>query len=114
MSRWLIVLMIFLLPLRGWAGDLMSVDVAVSSLSPHAASVMPAHCPMHAEAKADPSSQAPSGVDECNACGLCLPMAEPMTDRLDAIAFAAHASPTMGEVVFISATLTPSVRPPIS
>ena len=113
MARLFIMLMIVLLPLCGWAGDLMSVDAAVSSLPQHAAGAVQAHCPMHAEAKADPSSQAPSGTHGCNACGLCIPMAEPVTVRLDAVAFAAHATPVMDEVMFISATPLPTVRPPI-
>ncbi len=113
MARLLIVLMIVLLPLRVWAGDLMSVDAAMRNVSPHTADAMQTHCPMHAEAKADPSSQAPSGTHGCNACGLCIPMAEPVALRLAVVGFAAHATPVMDEVVFISATPLPTVRPPI-
>lgn len=113
MARLFIVFMIVLLPLRGWAGDLMSVDAAMSHLSPHVAGAMQAHCPMHADAKADASSHASAGTHGCNACGLCIPMAEPVTARLDAVTFAAHATPVMDDVVFISATPVPTIRPPI-
>lgn len=113
MARLFVMLMIVLLPLRGWAGDLMSVDAAVSGLPQQAAGTVQVHCPMHAEAKADPSSQTPSGTHGCHACGLCIPMAEAGTGRLDIVAFTAHATPAMDEVMFISATPSPTVRPPI-
>lgn len=113
MVRLFIMLMIVLLPLRGWAGDLMSVNAAMSNVSPHASGAMQAHCPMHAEAKADSSSQTPSGTHGCNACGLCVPMAEPVTGRLDVVAFAAQATPVMDRVVFSSATPSLTLRPPI-
>lgn len=113
MARLFILLMVVLLPLRGWAGDLMSVDAAMSDMSLRTAGAMQAHCPMHTEAKTDASSQAPSSTHGCNACGLCIPMAEPEALRLAVVGFAAHATPVMDEVVFISVTPLPTVRPPI-
>jgi hypothetical protein len=114
MNRLIIMLMMALLPLRGWAGDLMSVQMATSSMSPLAASTMPADCPMLAKAKANPSSQAPSGVHGCTSCDLCIPIAESMNTQLEVVAVAADAGPPMREVDFMSATSTPSLRPPIS
>lgn len=111
MNRLFIILMIALLPLRGWAGDLMSVRMATSSLSPVAASAMPVDCPMLA--KADPSSEAPLGTDGCTSCDLCVPMAEAVGIKIEVVAVAADASPPMRDVDFMSATSTPNLRPPI-
>ncbi len=111
MNRLFIMLLIALLPLRGWAGDLMSVQMATSSLSPVAASAMPIDCPMLANA--DPSSEAPSGTNGCTSCDLCLPMAEAVGSMIEVVAVAADASPPIGDVDFMSATSTPNLRPPI-
>ena len=111
MNRLFIILMIALLPLRGWAGDLMSVQMATSSLSPIAASAMPVDCPMLA--KAGPSSEAPSGTDGCTSCDLCVPMAEAVGSMIEVVAVAADVSPPLGDVDFMSATPTPNLRPPI-
>lgn len=111
MNRLFIMLLIALLPLRGWAGDLMSVQMATSSLSPVAASAMPVDCPMLA--KADPSSEAPSGTNGCTSCDLCVPMAEAVGSIIEVVAVAADTSPPVGDVDFMSATSTPNLRPPI-
>ncbi len=114
MNRLIIMLMIALLPLRGWAGDLMSVQLATSGMLPLAASAMPADCPMLAKAKANPSSQAPSGVHGCTSCDLCIPIAEPVNTQLEVVAVTTDAGPPMRDVDFMSATSTPDLRPPIS
>jgi hypothetical protein len=112
MKRLFILIMVVLLPLRGWAGDLMSVQMAMGAVAPHVASVMPADCPMHTQVAADASS--PSGMDGCVCCDLCIPMAGLTCARLEVVAFAAHAAPTTADVDFVSASPTPTLRPPIS
>ena len=59
----LIALMFVLLPLRGWAGNVMAGrhGNAASTAAMVAQSTMPAECPMHVQAvadKADPASPA--------------------------------------------------------
>lgn len=117
MSRLFVMFMIVLLPLRGWAGDLMSVQMATSVLASHAGSAMPPDCPMRAQpgaaeldAKASP---APAGTESCTSCDLCIPLAELSDARLDTLSFAAHAKPLMSGVDFISALPAPTLKPPI-
>ncbi len=108
--------MIFVLPLRGWAGDLMSVQMAMGGLAPQAAIAMPADCPMqsmHAAASPDDASQAPAGTPDCSTCDLCLPIAELASPAFDAAPFAAHAAPPMRGVSFFSASPALAFKPPI-
>jgi hypothetical protein len=112
MKRLFILIMVALLPLRGWAGDLMSVQMAMGAVAPHVASVMPADCPMHAQVAADASLS--SGMDGCVCCDLCILMAGLTGARLEVVAFTAHAAPTTAEVDFVSASPAPTLRPPIS
>jgi hypothetical protein len=107
--------MIVLLPLRGWAGDLMSVQMATSGLAAGVAGAVPPHCPMHAQtgaAQATTPVAAATGNVTC--CDLCVPMAELSSGRLEALSFAAHAKPLTGGVEFRSASPARAVEPPIS
>jgi hypothetical protein len=113
-KRLFILVMILLLPLRGWAGDLMSVQMAMSGL---AASAMPADCPMkamHSTATADDASTAPVDAEGCTSCDLCLPMAELAPLGFDVVRLAAHAAPPIAGVAFFSATPALVLKPPIS
>ena len=109
--------MIVLLPLRGWAGDLMGVQMAVGGLASQATSAMPVDCPMtlsQASASADDPSPTPAIAQGCTSCDLCLPMAALENLRFDLVAFAAHAVPPTGGVAFFSALPTLAFKPPIS
>jgi hypothetical protein len=114
MNRLLIILMIVLLPLRAWAGDLMSVQMTTGARSMQATSAMPADCLMHNQAISDPASQGSSDWDVCTSCDLCIPMAELTSTRLDVAPYTAHVVPLMDDVEFLSAALTQTLRPPIS
>jgi hypothetical protein len=120
MRRLLVLFMIVLLPLRGWAGDLMSVQMAMSnSVSASMDAAMSPGCPMHSEASQDDSgpdadgSQSQGGMKNCVSCGLCVPIAELAHVRFDDVAFAGHAQPVIGAAQFVSASLAPTVKPPI-
>lgn len=120
MRRLLILIMIVLLPLRGWAGDLMSVQMAMSSaVSASMDAAMPPGCPMHSQAsQAHPGSdtdgsQSQGDMKNCASCGLCVPLAELAHARFDSVAFAGHAQPVIGDAEFVSASLAPTVKPPI-
>ena len=101
MRRWLLIVMVALLPIRGWVGDAMAMEMASTaaahaSSSQHLATLFIANhedgartyapfdmkmaaeghadCPGHAEAMPtgpDASTAAESGHDACNACTSC-------------------------------------------
>jgi len=123
MRRWLVLLMVVMLPLRGWAGDLMSVQMATMNAAADTVAAMPADCPMHiashAEAQAsDATEPTPahtgSGMQSCSSCELCIPLAKLACGSLEAVSFAVHEQPLMPSVDFASASLAPVVKPPIS
>jgi len=107
MQRLFLLVLIVLLPLRAWAGDFMSVQMATTSGSAApAAHAMPPGCPMHATAD--------TAMENCGSCELCIPFAEMSTSQLVIVEIAAHATPLMGGVDFISAAPAPALKPPIS
>ncbi|MET0335348.1 MAG: hypothetical protein ABW190_13830, partial [Rhizobacter sp.] len=75
MRRWLVLMMIVLLPLRGWAGDLMSVQMVMGAEHSMA---MPADCPMQSTAAAPSNDIHEMNADagsmtNCSSCDLCIP-----------------------------------------
>ncbi len=119
MRRWFILLMVVLLPLRGWAGDLMSVQMAAMNAPAHALAAMPVDCAMHLGAHAsDDGESSPAhpggGMKGCSSCALCLPLAELASGSVEAVSLAAHRQPLMMQAAFVSASLAPAVEPPIS
>jgi hypothetical protein len=130
----LLALMIALLPVRGWMGNAMAVDMASQAVakayktgSAVPASVvvdadasMPADCPMHAQpADTDASgADAPlAGSAHCNACDtceLCLALATSTWPDLLPTAFTRHAAPLAAGYRFSSADRFSSLKPPIS
>ncbi len=120
MRRLLVILvMILLLPLRGWAGDVMGVQMAARGALAQVADDMPPGCPMHAQAgqvqagdDAD-GTQVHGDMKNCASCGLCIPLLALDVARLDAVTFARHLKPSMGFAGFVSASVAPTVKPPI-
>lgn len=112
--RLFIILMIALLPLRGWAGEFMSAQMAAGTAASQAVDAMPADCPMHAQADASKASHSSSGMEGCMSCGLCIPMTEATFARFDGTAFAAHSLPSMPGAKFVSAGRALPLKPPIS
>jgi hypothetical protein len=129
----LLALMIALLPVRGWMGNAMALDMAsqtvakaqkTGSVAPastvaNADASMPADCPMHAQ----PGDQAAPGTDaqvsgvHCNACDtceLCLALATSTWLDAAALAFAPHVAPLATGYRFSSADRVSSFKPPIS
>src|SRR6478752_4012351 len=103
--------MIVLLPLRGWAGDLMGVQMATSSMVAHVASAMPSDCPMLASTESagpETDSTRMKSAMECGAsCELCIPFAELAGSKLEVVTFASHVKPLAGRVDFMSAAPAP-------
>ena len=129
----LIALMIVLLPLRGWAGNAMAVDMAVqqvlvaqssaaNTVAMAAESVMPADCPMHTQAvvdkaldgKTDPAGAAKGHCHSCDTCQLCLTMASWTNIAWPADTVTRPAAPLLVGNDFRSADTAASFKPPIS
>lgn len=123
----LITLMIVLLPMRGWAGNAMAVDMAAqqmlmahisvaSTAAMTAGSVMPADCPMHLQAVDDKSGQAGTTAVHCHSCDtcqLCLALGSWTHTAWFADTMRRPASPLLADHDFRSAETTASFKPPI-
>ena len=118
----LIALMIVLLPLRGWAGNAMAVDMAAQQvLMAQAGAVstaaMPADCPMHLQAVADKADQTSPAVDHCHSCDtcqLCLALASWPPQDWPAGLTSRPGAPLLAGTSFRSADTAASIKPPIS
>ncbi len=142
MRHWLLVLMIALLPLRGWAAATMAGQMPAA----HAAAAMqaetahagaPSHqgagshkaaalmpdCPEHAAASAEPvmaaganadTTQASGDCHSCTSCQICHTVAATVNAALPALTFSPHALPAEGGASFASAQPAQGLKPPIS
>lgn len=130
MRHWFLILMIALLPLRGWAGDMMashalgqriaaatSVSAAPAVLKSAETPVMHDDCPGHAAKPAAPDV-APAGVasdcGNCTACQVCHSVAMTVSVVPPVLPAAPHARPLQAGVPFASAEPVPGIKPPIS
>ena len=113
MRRLLLILLVFVLPLRAVAGDLMVLGMATTD-APAAAPAVPMapDCEMH-RTSAGTEQDAPA-ADPSQCCSLCLPVAQTPAfaalPRLDM----AQAIPPSGDASFLSAPRARSFRPPSS
>ena len=113
----LIALMLVLLPMRGWAGNIMAVDMAANAaMQAKMANVsnqtaMPVDCAMHAQPSADDAAT-PCG--SCDTCELCLAVANLTLATWAASPFTLHTSPLAINASFSSASSASSLKPPIS
>lgn len=113
----LIALMFVLLPLRGWAGDIMAVNMAVSLVQTHVDSnasqaSMPPDCAMHAQLSTDDAATA--FCSNCETCELCLAVANLMPEIWQSSYPAPPSSPLASGASFNSATSASNLKPPIS
>jgi hypothetical protein len=110
MRQWLLILLVALLPMRGWAG----VSMAVSMATPASASAA-AHCEEHASsdrteaASAESSQQSHALCDVCN--GPAMTASEPAAQEPSPLPQARSAP---GRVDFISADTQRGHKPPIA
>ncbi len=113
----LIALMLVLLPLRGWAGNIMAVDIAATAaMQAKMANVsnqtaMPVDCAMHSQPSADDAATSCGG---CDTCELCLTVVNLMHATWAASPFARHTSPLTLSASFSSASSASGLKPPIS
>ena len=137
MRHLLVALMIALLPIRGWVGDAMAVDMAMqqvlmtqSSASGETlvsgrgaalttSAAMPEDCPMSARnqdgksVEGEPAGETAASCN-CNSCDLCLALATFTLPTLATAAFTPHADPPSRGTRFSSAERVFSLKPPIS
>ena len=128
MARLIVILLIALLPLRGWSATGMAVQMALMESAAMASSMessqeaMPADCPMMqmaSSADGDPSHSSDKSMDvkghqSCQTCQLCMGMA--VLDYLSAkFTEPAPFEPTLARADrFSSAELFEDSKPPIS
>ncbi len=130
MRHLMLALMIVLLPLRGWAGQTMALDMAaqqvmtasVGSATHHAVAdtAMPPDCAMVTQGSAsletDTTDVSASGqhCDSCNSCQLCLTWAAVSHAVTPGPAFLPWAKSLAPVTRFLSANIAPDQKPPIS
>ena len=130
MRHLLLVLMIALLPARGWAVDVMALSMAARQLNAiesvtveaidtratgqfdsEQQAAMPADCPMQIQAV----DKAGTGVCHgCNTCLLCMAVVTGYPMTLLGAASLPQATPAIGSISFSSAERAPGFKPPIS
>lgn len=130
MRHLFLIVMIALLPVRGWAVDSMAVSMAARQLNAiesvtteaintgvkgqfdsETQATMPTDCPMQVQA----ADKAGAGVCHgCNTCQLCMAVVTgyPMTP-VGATSLP-QATPAIGSISFSSAEPAPGFKPPIS
>jgi hypothetical protein len=136
--RLFLIALIALLPLRGWAGDLMAVSMAAKPAMSQGTDAMAEDCPLHAQAapaasRVGAAAPAPAHADahadthadahpdarvtgsqSCCSCDLCLPMAETAVERLHIAPRARHTEPSFVGVSIVSVPAARPLEPPIS
>ena len=112
-----IALMLVLLPLRGWAGNVMAVDMAATTVeqakmaNTDSQMAMPADCAMHSQASLD---DAEPHCGNCDTCELCLAVANLTHAPWPASQVTRHVSPLALDASFSSAARVLNLKPPIS
>lgn len=116
LTRFLVIaLMLVVLPLRGWAGDVMAVNMAsttvvqakMGSLTHLAA--MPADCDMHAQPPTDNAVY----CSDCDTCELCLAVANLAFATWSGTQQARHLAPLAFDAGFSNAARAENLKPPI-
>jgi hypothetical protein len=124
MRRFSIILMIALLPLRSWAGDLMAVSMSVQALTPTSADIVVRQasgamedCAGHADSASE-AAMAEAADDghckTCVTCQICHSVALVNIDVLASDPIHVNRLKSLSSSTFASATLADSVKPPIS
>lgn len=118
MRRWLVLLMIVLLPLRAAAGDFMSLGMALGDGGPVPTGMAP-DCPMHLAAadaapEVDDVDAAATSAAECGSCALCFPVAQVAVIAAVGADRSSDARQALGDDRYLSAVALGLLRPPES
>jgi len=115
--RLLVLLMFCLLPLRGWAGDVMAIRMVSAPMAGTIPQDMPADCPMQtggdhigAEHQSAPDQDT---EQSCCSCDLCLPLWEAPRRNADVVAFAGHVQRASPGPAPLNLAPSPGFKPPI-
>ena len=137
MRRLFIVFMILLLPLRGWAADLMAVSmanqqrIAIINIANNAINTrtillpdqqaqvaMPEECPFLAFSSGAPADNGGQGVSVlckgCTTCQLCMALVTGYPAMTRFVAVLPPAEPLVVSIRFTSAERASGFKPPIS
>ncbi|MEO5795280.1 MAG: DUF2946 family protein [Rhodoferax sp.] len=132
MRRFFLILMIALLPLRGWVGEAMAMEMLAqqsnaiqniassaedTSASSHFYVEMQADhapCPGHAESAEHATDGSTSHCGTCPLCQMCHTVAAPAPWALPSPLWLGHAQPATGHARFASAPAAFALKPPIS
>ncbi len=124
MRHYLIILMIALLPLRSWAGDVMAVSMATQALTTANAELVVKHvatdmqdCAGHSGSANDLPEAAASDEGHCKTCVTCQICHSVALVSIDVLASDppdVNRLKSTSASTFASATLADSVKPPIS
>jgi hypothetical protein len=109
----LIALMLVLLPLRGWAGHVMAVDMAamtVATANAASQAAMPADCAMQMQTAGDDTA---STCSNCDTCELCLAVANTSPALLPFNPLVRHPLPLVFSSGFFSVASASNDKPPI-
>jgi cytochrome c553 len=120
MRRFIFILMIAVLPLRGWMGEAMATEMAAINIIAAQAANTPAtaditreismsDCDMHKAAKAD-SSETQSTCTHCQACHATGLVSAVQITSFDQVRYA---QPLAQNSQFASANIAHSQKPPI-
>ncbi len=115
MARFCIIMLIALLPLRGWSADRMGIDMATSGMASHASSAAQDDSMLEAGAsEAGVPPPACEGERGCQACQLCMSLAPYDVMAVKAIPLEVSAVDIPLAQRFVSAEHKRAVKPPIS
>lgn len=119
MGRFFLILLIALLPLRGWSAERMAVQMAISAPTSQSTGSghgsMPDDCPMVLKAASTESgAHHGEGGRGCQACQLCMSLATFAIPGIPTISAKPICAPAVRADRFSSADLTRASKPPIS
>ena len=121
MSRFFLILLITLLPLRGWSAERMAVYMAASEtaavLMVSGDHAMPADCPMMVQADtSDKGTDHGHGKSDrsCQSCQLCMSLAVLQTQTTQSLSYKPLTAAIPRADRFASADIARAAKPPIS
>lgn len=122
MGRFLVILLVMLLPLRGWSAERMAIQMTQSQMTaevagePASMAGMPADCLMMMAQPASETEKSPTPSKShagCQTCQLCMSLGAQDFSAPSFMACERQVPPVSIAVRFISADLARQVKPPI-
>lgn len=131
MRRWFVLIMIALLPIRGWVGDVMAADMVTQRIGALAQVPVMVHQPAdtaaadpHADCHGKAAAHSPAPANEtavaapdcgsCTSCQVCHSVGMATVAGATPLVAAPHAAPPLRGTHFASAEPARGFKPPIS